>query len=197
MTTHRVFYRQGLAIVGLSLCLAAPALAQTDTQNQNAVTNARAMSTSKIDETPTSKPAAPKPGIRVTSQSVVGHKLLVRVADLSEDGWIVIHYLNENGEVSGDPIGKLHLQAGHYENIIIGLSAPVEPGNTLVAMLHTDGPGNDRTYGESADHAVMKTPSGQPASARFKITQPADKQRQNTATGSGHLGNTEQDQSMH
>ena len=197
MTTNRGFYRYGLAITGLSLCLAAPALAQSDAPADSPVTNASAMSTSRTDDTPASNASASKAGIQMTSQSVANNKLLVRSADLPESGWIVIHYRNKNGEISGDPIGALRLQAGHYENITIGLNAPVKAGDTLVAMLHTNGPGDDETYGETADHAVMKKPSGKAARARFKITRPADEQKQDTTTSSGHIGNTEQGQSMH
>ena len=95
------FYRHGLAIAGLSLCLVVPALAKDDTSADSPGTNASAMSTSRTDDTPASNASTSKAGIRMTSQSVADNKLLVRSADLPETGWIVIHYRNKNGEISG------------------------------------------------------------------------------------------------
>lgn len=194
MTTNLLFNHRrtvtAALTLGVSLALALPAFGQDSAADTDrGVNNASAMSTSKTDETPAQDSRDPAAGLTMTDQAVAGSELLVRSADLPESGWLVVHYRDKAGELSGDPIGTLHLSAGRYENITVGLNAPVKAGETLVAMLHTDGPGDDETYGETADHAVMQTADGEPVRAEFKITEPANEQAQPVAADSGEVGN--------
>ena len=182
------------ALLGaLTLVVALPATAAQDATTPNTgATNATAMSPSKTGETSTAREDHTAAGLQMSDQSVAGRELLVRSADLPDPGWIVIHYRNKDGQLSGDPIGTLHLSAGHYENITVTLNAPVKAGETLVAMLHSQGPGDDETYGDAATHHVIKKADGEPAKAEFEITKPADEKDQPVAASSGAISQPKQ-----
>jgi hypothetical protein len=78
------------------------------------------------------------PSLSVSAQPA-GSVVTIDQALLPEPGFVVIHALDAEGRpLVPDSIGATPLPAGRSREIAVALSAPVQPGDRLVAMLHHD-----------------------------------------------------------
>lgn len=79
------------------------------------------------------------PAVTVANQTLDDLSTIVTIAEADSDGpgWIVIH--EQAGTDPGQAIGHAHLDAGRNANVAVTLERPAVDGETLYAMLHTDG----------------------------------------------------------
>jgi hypothetical protein len=79
------------------------------------------------------------PALVAASPQPAGATVTIAEASLVGPGFVVIHATDAEGKplVPGS-IGATPLPGGDSRNIAVALSAPVAPGDRLVAMLHTD-----------------------------------------------------------
>ncbi len=83
------------------------------------------------------QPAEIQPSISVSPQPA-GAVLTVDAASIPVDGWLVIHATKDGKPVVPASIGNAPLKAGMTKNIVVQLSEPTKPGDTVITMLHTD-----------------------------------------------------------
>jgi hypothetical protein len=79
------------------------------------------------------------PALIAASPQPAGATVTIAEAALAGPGFVVIHATDAEGKplVPGS-IGAAPLPGGDSRNIAVALSAPVAPGDRLVAMLHAD-----------------------------------------------------------
>jgi formylmethanofuran dehydrogenase subunit D len=91
-----------------------------------------------------------EPALEVSDQAAMGTTVTIDVAILAEDGFIVVHAFDRDGElVLTPPLGLVYLPAGRHENVAIELDPALletygygsEPKDVL-PMLHVDADGN-------------------------------------------------------
>lgn len=93
------------------------------------------------------------PSLRVSDQRAQGYTITVDQATLAEDGFVVVHAFDRDGElVLTPPLGLVYLPAGTHENVMIDLDPDllIEYGygtgeKDVLPMLHVDAEGN-QTY---------------------------------------------------
>ena len=108
--------------------------------------------------------------VTASDQSVEGETVEVDEVAATENGFVVIHETDENGEaVVPESIGDAQVSSGVNGNVAVELDQEVAAGENLVAMLHVDsnnngeyefGPGNtevDTPVTDNDDEVVTDT----------------------------------------
>lgn len=83
--------------------------------------------------------AQPTGSIEALDQKIVDGTIVVKLASISQDGWIVVRKAGPDGkmQVSGE-IGKVRIRAGDNADVVVPLSEAVADGAPLWPMLHID-----------------------------------------------------------
>ncbi|KAF0676263.1 DUF7282 domain-containing protein [Profundibacterium mesophilum] len=107
----------------------------------------------------------------VTSEQIriSGNKATFSQVHASQNGYLVVHAV-ENGEpVVPGALGHTSVDAGISEDVTVTIDAPFEKGTSYVAMLHTETNGNDMyEFGEGmTDVDVPAMADGQPVVLSF------------------------------
>ena len=78
------------------------------------------------------------PSITVKGQSVVDQFVVIKRAEISEAGFVVIHEMVDGKVVVPQSVGASPLNKGLNVNVKIALTKVIAPGSQLLAMLHND-----------------------------------------------------------
>lgn len=114
--------------------------------------------------------AQPAGSIEVESQKVVNGTIVVKLASISQDGWIIVHKAGPDGKLLVAPeIGKVRIRAGNNEDVVVPLSEPVADGATLWPMLHIDA-GDIGVYEFPGGPDTPVVAAGMPVMAEITVT---------------------------
>ena len=94
-----------------------------------------------------------------------GSTATIRMATLSEEGWVVIH--EDWGGGPGNILGARRLSAGEHQAVVIELLRSTEGGKVYYAMLHRDD--GDKAFAHTRDLPIMDA-EGSPIMMRFVAT---------------------------
>lgn len=84
-----------------------------------------------------SEPAPVAPSLTVSPQAA-GASVVVDVASIPADGWLVIHAMQDGKPVAPASIGHAPLKAGENTSVTVAIDPPAQPGDVVIAMLHND-----------------------------------------------------------
>lgn len=121
-----------------------------------------------------------EPSISVDDQELsASNEVLIAEVAAEEDGFIVIHNTNEDGEpVVPESIGATPVSAGMNEGVAVALDEEITADTILVAMLHSDSNENG-IYEYSADDTEVDGPvtlDGEVVSEPFSVTVPVEEE---------------------
>lgn len=100
----------------------------------------------------------------VAENQTAGDSVLVKLASLAQDGWIVVH--EDRAGKPGNVLGATYRAAGLYNNVSVHLLRGTSAGGTYYVMIHKDD-GNKDDFSLQTDSAVM-TGAGEPVMIAFK-----------------------------
>lgn len=121
-----------------------------------------------------------EPSISVDDQELsASSEILIAEVAAEEDGFIVIHNTNEDGEpVVPESIGAAPVSAGVNEGVAVALDEEITADTILVAMLHSDTDENG-IYEYGADNTEVDNPvtlNGEVVSEPFSVTVPVEEE---------------------
>ena len=111
------------------------------------------------------------PAVTVVDQDLaVANEVVIASVTAAVDGYIVIHALDENGDVIVSPdLGSAAVSAGETTALKVTLTRDALDGETLVAMLHSED--NDtQTYDGASIDAPVKDADGNVVAPSFEVT---------------------------
>lgn len=114
--------------------------------------------------------AQPAGSIEVESQKVVDGAIVIRLASISQDGWVVVRKAGPDGKpVVAPEIGTARIRAGESRDVVVQLSEPVADGATIWAMLHID-KGDIGVYEFPGGPDTPVVAAGAPVMAELTVT---------------------------
>lgn len=72
-----------------------------------------------------------------TMPQALSHSVVVASVTAAQDGWIVIHKIEDGAPVVPTSIGHTYVKAGTTTDVYVPLTASYD-GDTVIAMLHSD-----------------------------------------------------------
>lgn len=121
-----------------------------------------------------------EPALEVNDQVAIGTTITIDVAILAEDGFIVVHAFDRDGElVLTPPLGLVYLPAGVHRFVTVELDPMLlaeygyDGTKEILPMLHVDANGNQRyEFPDGPD--VPVTVDGDMVVATLALSQPSD-----------------------
>ena len=89
-------------------------------------------------QVPQSTAASYEDGSISANDQAAGGSVTVANIGMPSTGWLVIHAMENGKPVVPASIGNVYVPAGPSKNVVVALSAPVKPGDQVMAMLHLD-----------------------------------------------------------
>ena len=86
-------------------------------------------------QSPDSAPASPS---LTVSPQAAGASVVVDLAMIPTDGWLVIHATKDGKPVAPASIGHAPLKAGENTSVVVALDPAPQSGDVVIAMLHND-----------------------------------------------------------
>ena len=79
------------------------------------------------------------PGLLTRDQPVISNTIMIDQVAATQNGWLVIHKFDPNGQMLLTPIaGSTAITAGNTLSVSVTLDQSYSPGDRLMAMLHID-----------------------------------------------------------
>lgn len=114
--------------------------------------------------------AQPAGSLEVASQKVVDGAIVIKLASISQNGWVIVHKAGPDGKLLVTPeIGKARIRAGDNRDVVVELTEPVADGATLWPMLHIDA-GDIGVYEFPGGPDTPVVAGGMPVMAEITIT---------------------------
>lgn len=121
-------------------------------------------SVSSTQPTETSSSVGASANVVVAENQSSGGSVLVKLASLAQDGWVVVH--EDRDGKPGNVLGATYRTAGLYNNVTVRLLRGTTAGGTYYVMIHKDD-GNKDDFSLKTDTDVM-TSAGEPVMVTFK-----------------------------
>lgn len=106
------------------------------------------------------------PSLIVFDQRAGGNEVRFSYVYLPHDGYVAIYGSDDEGNVTGDVLGYVPLEAGDHQNVTVEIDQELESGMTLWASLYRDDDG-DRKLDKREDSPFW--PNGKPLENRFGV----------------------------
>lgn len=106
------------------------------------------------------------PSLIVFDQKAGGKEVRFSFVRLPHDGYVAIYGSDDEGNVTGDVLGYVPLEAGDHQNVTVEIDQELESGMTLWASLYRDDDG-DRKLDKSGDSPFW--PDGKPLENKFNV----------------------------
>lgn len=106
------------------------------------------------------------PPVIVFDQKAGSKEVRFSFVRLPHDGYVAIYGSDDDGNVTGDVLGYVPLEAGYHHNVTVELDQELEGGTTLWASLYRDDDG-DRKLDKSEDSPFW--PNGKPLENKFEV----------------------------
>ena len=102
--------------------------------------------------------------LKAENASVQDKFIVVKSVDAPSEGWLVAHK-DESGK-PGEIVGFMMIKAGNNSAVQIPLAGELDPGASIVLMMHKDG-GTKGSFDPKEDKPTME--GGKPVMAEVKI----------------------------
>ncbi|TBN38605.1 hypothetical protein EYE42_11905 [Paracoccus subflavus] len=103
-------------------------------------------------------------------QQEFGQSVIIQSVTAEQDGWLVMHAVQDGQAVVPASIGHTYIKAGTTENVAVALTEPSE-GGPLVVMIHVDdGEAGVYEFGpDSTEHDKPVMGDDGPVVAKFEV----------------------------